>query len=97
MNKNNRNYLVDVLIGAAFLVAAVSAVAFLVPLSWIDFSITTVPTVFGVNYGVWQTLHKWGGIVMIVSALIHIALHWSWISAMTKKLLPKRKAGKAAS
>ena len=91
MNKATRNYYVDVVIGAAFLVTAISALAFLVPLSWIDFSASTTPTVLGVNYGVWQLLHKWGGIAMLAGVVLHLILHWKWIITMTKNALPTGK------
>ena len=97
MNKATRNYLVDTVIGIAFLIAAISALVFLVPTSWIDFSVSTTPTLLGLDFGVWQQLHKWSGIVMIVGIGIHQLLHWNWIITMTKKLLsriplPKRNA-----
>ena len=91
MNKAKRNYYVDVVIGAAFLVTAISALAFLVPLNWIDFSASTTPTVLGVNYGVWQLLHKWGGIAMLAGVVLHLVLHWKWIVTMTKEALPTGK------
>ena len=79
MNKAKRNYYVDVVIGIAFLVTALSALVFLVPLNWIDFSTSTTPTVLGVDFGVWQLLHKWGGIAMLVGVVVHLLLHWKWI------------------
>ena len=96
MNKAKRNYYVDTIVGIAFLVIAVSALVFLIPTSWIDFSVSTTPTVLGLDFGVWQTLHKWSGIVMLLGVAIHQLLHWNWIVAMTKKVipnvsLPKRK------
>ena len=89
MNKAKRNYYVDVVIGIAFLVTALSALVFLVPLNWIDFSASTTPTVLGVDFGVWQLLHKWGGIVMLIGVVVHQLLHWKWIVTMTKKVLPQ--------
>lgn len=88
MNKAKRNYFVDTLIGIAFLIVAISALAFLVPASWIDFSISTTPTLLGLDFGLWQTLHKWSGIVMLVGVAIHQLLHWNWIVSMTRKILP---------
>ena len=89
MNKAKRNYLIDTAIGNAFLVVAISALVFLIPTDWIDFSSSITPTVLGLDFGLWQTLHKWGGIVMIIGVAIHQLLHWNWIVSMTKKILPK--------
>lgn len=91
MNKSKRNYWVDMLIGAAFMVAAVSSVAFLIPVSWIDWTMSTTPTVLGLDYGVWQGLHMWGGIAMIAGVVVHLVLHLKWIVAMTQKTLSKRQ------
>lgn len=89
MNKAKRNYYVDTVIGISFLIIAVSALVFLVPISWIDFTVSTTPTVLGVDFGVWQTLHKWSGIAMLIGVVVHQLLHWNWIVTMTKKVLPK--------
>ncbi len=85
MNKAKLNYLVDTMIGTAFLVTMVSALVFLIPTSWIDFSSSTTPTVLGLDFGVWQTLHQYSGIVMLIGVALHQLLHWKWIVTMTKK------------
>lgn len=33
----------------------------------------------------WDDLHTWGGVAMIVIALIHLVLHWSWVTAMARR------------
>lgn len=33
----------------------------------------------------WEDLHIWGGIGMILVALVHIVLHWKWISGMVRR------------
>ena len=35
----------------------------------------------------WGDLHMWGGVVMIVIAIIHLILHWSWVVNMTRRML----------
>ncbi|RME75973.1 MAG: DUF4405 domain-containing protein [Chloroflexi bacterium] len=88
MNKAKRNYYVDTVIGIMFLVVTVSAVVFLIPTSWIDFSASTTPTVLGLDFGIWQTLHKWAGIAMLIGIAVHQLLHWDWIVVMTKRMMP---------
>jgi hypothetical protein len=102
MSKARRDYWVDAAIGAAFLVSELSALAFLVQSGWIDFSISTTPTLLGLDYGLWQSLHKYGGIAMMVGVVAHLLLHSKWIVAMTGKVfsglkLPGRKRDKAAT
>ena len=35
----------------------------------------------------WEDIHAWGGLAMIVIALLHIPLHWSWFVNMFKRML----------
>ncbi len=91
MKTTKRNYLVDTVIGITFLVVGLSALVFLIPTNWIDFSSSTTPTFLGMDFGLWQTLHKWSGIAMIAGVVLHQLLHWNWIVIMTKKILPKPK------
>jgi hypothetical protein len=94
MSEAKRNYWVDAVMGIAFLVVALSALVFLVPSSWIDFSSSTTPTVLGIDFGVWQTMHKWAGIVMLIGIVVHQLLHWKWSVTMTKKVLPRPRLPK---
>jgi hypothetical protein len=33
----------------------------------------------------WDLLHTWTGVAMIATVLIHLVLHWNWISGTTKR------------
>jgi hypothetical protein len=35
---------------------------------------------------IWDSIHTWAGVGMIVAAAIHIPIHWGWIVTMTKRL-----------
>ena len=35
----------------------------------------------------WDDLHTWLGIVMIVAAAVHLAIHWTWVKMMTKRVI----------
>jgi hypothetical protein len=35
----------------------------------------------------WDDLHTWGGVVLIVSAVIHIVIHWRWVVKVTRNVL----------
>ena len=96
MNKANRNYYVDTVIGIAFLIAGISALVFLIPTDWIDFTVSTTPTVLGINFGIWQSLHKWAGIAMMLGVVLHQLMHWTWITSMTKKILPRPRRGRSS-
>jgi hypothetical protein len=32
----------------------------------------------------WEDLHTWGGVLMIVAAVLHLAVHWRWVKVMSK-------------
>lgn len=33
----------------------------------------------------WEDLHAWGGVLMIVVAVVHFAIHWRWVKVMSKR------------
>lgn len=33
----------------------------------------------------WDELHTWGGVAMIVAALVHLGIHWSWVVNMSRR------------
>lgn len=34
----------------------------------------------------WDVLHTWGGVAMIVVALVHLAIHWKWVAGMARRI-----------
>jgi cytochrome b subunit of formate dehydrogenase len=39
------------------------------------------------NRHMWDDLHTWTGVAMIVAAVIHFAIHWQWVKTMTRRTL----------
>lgn len=35
----------------------------------------------------WDDLHIWGGLLMIIAMVVHLALHWSWVKMMSRRVL----------
>ena len=33
----------------------------------------------------WDDLHTWGGVAMIIAAVVHLAFHWSWVLSMARR------------
>jgi hypothetical protein len=33
----------------------------------------------------WDDLHIWGGVALIVAALIHLAIHWTWVTSVSRR------------
>jgi hypothetical protein len=88
VNRAKLNYWVDVSIGIAFVLGAVSGLVFLLPANP-DSGLNS--GVLGVSYQVWDQVHTWSSLVMIAGVAMHLVLHWKWIIAMTKRMLPKMK------
>lgn len=34
----------------------------------------------------WDDVHTWGGVAMIVIAIIHLASHWPWVVSMARRI-----------
>jgi hypothetical protein len=81
------NVVVNGVIGISFLLCALSGIYFLfgpsggfqggANLNWDPgflFSRTT-----------WDLIHTWSGVVMIVAAVLHFAIHWRWVKNVTKR------------
>jgi uncharacterized protein with FMN-binding domain len=84
------NYAVDALMLVAFAACGLTGIAKLPQLA-IEFDLTA--------YGVLSAVHDWSGVAGMILVAAHLALHATWISAMTKRLFaPKRRkaAPKAA-
>ncbi len=35
----------------------------------------------------WITLHDWVGVAFMVLLIVHLALHWRWVTRMTREFL----------
>ena len=93
MNKAKLNYLLDVVIGLAFLLSGATGIAFLLMGSG-GYQGGRNPgfatALFGISRATWSDLHTWTSLVMIAGIAVHIVLHWEWIVCLTKKMLPCR-------
>jgi cytochrome b subunit of formate dehydrogenase len=86
--QTRNNWLVDAAVAIGGLIAAISGVYFLYfPVGgyqggrnpWYNVTILF-------RRSTWDDLHTWGGIAMIVAAVIHVVLHWNWIASMSKRV-----------
>jgi len=92
------NVAIDALIGISFLICALSGIYFLFAPSggfqgghnpgWDPnflFSRTT-----------WDLIHTWSGVVLVIAAVVHFAIHWRWVKNVTVRfflsLRPQPKA-----
>ena len=83
-NRSRYNLLINAAVGLGFVLAAISGIYLLfvpggsnaIPDPMILFSRTT-----------WDLIHTWSGIVMIVAAVVHFAIHWKWVTKVTSKII----------
>jgi cytochrome b subunit of formate dehydrogenase len=92
MNGGGRwNLILNSLVAVSFILTALSGVYFLfVPSGrWaadpgLLFSRTT-----------WDLIHTWAGVTLTAAALIHLVIHWKWVTKVTRKMaqqwLPGRR------
>lgn len=75
------NIVLDAVIGISFVICAISSVYFLI-------FIESGPAgnVFLFNKKTWDLIHTWSGVLMTITAILHIALHWKWIVNISKKM-----------
>jgi len=38
----------------------------------------------------WDLIHTWSGVIMTIAAILHFALHWKWVTNITRKMFPGR-------
>ena len=79
------NVLVDLVIAISFLLAAISGVYFLfdVRSGW---QVTGSAPLFLWSRTVWDIIHTWSGVTLIVAAIVHLAIHWGWVTKVTAKM-----------
>jgi hypothetical protein len=97
-SKAKLNFVVDAMILAAFLAAAVSGVvSVIMPHGGYqggrnpDFG----QTVLLLSRDGWTDVHVWGSLAMIAGIAVHLALHWRWIVCMVKRFTVSEGRGPA--
>ena len=95
-NRSRFNLLINFAVGLGFTIAAISGIYLLfvpggrnaIPDPRIIFTRTT-----------WDLIHTWSGIGMIAAAAVHFAIHWKWVTKVTRKLfksiLPASRPGQS--
>jgi cytochrome b subunit of formate dehydrogenase len=75
--------IVNITVALSGLLTALSGIYFLffpggkaVADPWILFSRTT-----------WDLIHTWAGVVMILAAILHFAIHWKWVTKVTVRII----------
>ena len=98
-SKAKLNYLIDVAIALFFVLSALSGlVLFFAPSGYQGGRNPYYgQTVLLLTTHDWDTVHTWSSIAMIAGVGAHLVLHWNWMVCMTRRLLTRPKANRAAS
>jgi cytochrome b subunit of formate dehydrogenase len=72
-----RNYWVDVVMGLMALTLGVSAL-----LLWV-----VLPQGYFASRLLWLGIHKWTGLALSVTVLLHVLLHGRWLVRTTKRVV----------
>lgn len=84
----NYNIALDAVIGISFVICVISSVYFLI---FVESG--PVSTVFLFNKTTWDLIHTWSGVLMTITAILHIALHWKWIVNISRKMFHRSQEG----
>ena len=85
------NILLDAVAALSFLVVAVSAV---VLMFYPNGRIVQPINNFVFTKKIWDAIHAWAGVVMLISAIFHFYIHWKWITKVTRRVLGVKKTEK---
>jgi len=94
MSKTRLNFTLDALIAVAFLMSALSGVIFLFAGSGGyqgGENAAFQTTVLGISRWLWSDLHTWASLIMIAGVLLHVVLHWKWITCVVKRMVRDAK------
>jgi preprotein translocase subunit SecY len=85
------NVAVDATVAVGFTLAAVSGVYFM----FVPSGGWAADPGFLFSRTTWDLIHTWSGVAMIIAAVIHFVIHWTWVTKVSAKvfrsLAPTRK------
>jgi hypothetical protein len=92
------NLVVDAAIAISFVLCAGSGVFFLfAPIG--GFQGGANPgwdPMFLFGRSTWDLIHTWSGVSLAVAAVIHLAIHWRWITKVSARMLERRRESASA-
>ncbi len=93
--KTRSNWLIDAAVLGSALIAALSGIYFLfLPSGGYQggrnafYGITIL-----FQRATWNDLHTWSGVIMIAAVVVHLAIHWKWVTGTLKRVSKKLTAG----
>ena len=93
MDKPKINYLVDSIALISFLVTSITGLIIFIFLPS-GVRQGRLQEFAGITKEVWNFIHIWSGILMLVLVVVHLILHWNWIVLMTKNIFGNKYESK---
>lgn len=90
--KGLQNVLVDGLVALSFLICAISGVYFI--FAGENRGGLAVGSMFLFSRTIWEIIHTWSSVVFISGGIVHFAIHWGWVTKVTRKMF-RRVPGKS--
>jgi hypothetical protein len=83
MNIRGRfNLILNLVVAVSFLLTALSGIYLL----FFPGGHTAVDPVILFTRTTWDLIHTWAGVILIISAGVHFAIHWRWVTKVTTNL-----------
>jgi len=76
------NVAIDATVAISFLLTAISGLYFL----FAPGSGWSADPGFIFTRTTWDLIHTWAGVVTIIAAIIHFAIHWRWVTKVTRSV-----------
>ena len=84
------NVLINFTIGFTGLITAISGIYFLFDLT----NSHSAQTRFLFTRTSWDLIHTWAGVLMILAFILHLAIHWKWVTKVTRRYFSSEKKDK---
>jgi len=88
LNPRSRlNLILNLVVAVSFFLSAISGVYFL---AFPNQHNANSPLILFTRTG-WDLLHTWASVGFLMTAVVHIAIHWKWITKVTRRYFSKEK------
>jgi cytochrome b subunit of formate dehydrogenase len=94
MNARGRwNLILNSVVAVSFILTAVSGIYFL----FVPGGRGAADPLILFTRATWDLIHTWAGVSLIIAAILHFAIHWKWITKVTRSILGQLVPARAAS
>lgn len=85
-----KNVIVDGVIAVSFIISAASGIYFI--FAGESHGGLNPDPMFLFSRTAWELIHLWSSVLFISSFILHFAIHWAWVTKVTRKIFTGRKS-----